>query len=584
VKFIQKTLVSILVLSLIAGCQSPKTGTPQAASPSGPTPAPGVTQAPAQTGPSASLADPIQALDQLGVYQASLQLSFSGTQAGKPSQWSQSYRLGAARDANLRLLTYAETGLEPGAALYPAFSGTAYGVDYYRGADGDVCVGNFARETPDPSGLPEPASLLPKINVLIQSGPPETVNGISATPYTVDSASFNHIATAQARGQVWLAARGTVVKYTLTIAGGNDFFDRDTAGTITWDYEIRQPAADAALLPADCPLPLPDVPLLEDARSTIKFPGYTSFESGMDLRAAADFYMNTLPASGFTPVGEAQIGETTASLAYTKDSQTIDILIETQSVTRVVISRKAVEPVMEAGGQPLPKPSPTPNLVATEVAGSPQTRVIKALTALLGEDDRPSVYPSYHLDYAAKLPSWDNAQGVVVQKESRMAADVQGKNVHFISTALKGSGSVTSDVYVIDDQEYEVINGTPTPGLGMKALAWAMWPLDVIMVLSISSLKTAPAGTETIDGRATEVYQISGKASDDPTGMIAAFGQSISQSAGKVWVDQATGGLTKLQIDYEMDVKDSAGTVKGHAPASLEITVTQIGAVRVELK
>ena len=111
-----------------------------------------------------------------------------------------------------------------------------------------------------------------------------------------------------------------------------------------------------------------------------------------------------------------------------------------------------------------------------------------------------------------------------------------------------------------------------------------MWPLDVIMVLSICSLITAPAGTQTIDGRVTEVYQVSGKVSDDPTGMIAAFGQSISQSAGKVWVDQATGSLTKLQIDYEMDVKDSAGTVQGHAPASLEITITQIGAVRVELK
>ncbi len=482
------------------------------------------------------------------------------------------------------MLAYQETGLEPGAALYPAFSGVASGVDYYRGTEGDACVGNFARETPDLTNLPEPASLLPKINALVQSGPPETVNGLSATPYTIDSASFSNIATAQASGQVWLAADGTVVKYILQIDGGNDFFDRDTQGTISWDYEIQQLAADAALLPADCPLPLPDVPLLEDARSTIKFPGYTSFESGMDLRDAADFYMNTLPDSGFAPAQEAQIGATTASLTYTKGLQTIDILIETKDVTRVVITRKAAPQVSDADGQPLPTPSPTPNLVATSVAGSPQTRVIKSLSLLNGEDDQPSVFPSYHLDYASKAPAWDSAQGKVVQRESRLAADVQGKNVHFTSTAVSGGGSKTSDVYIIDDQEYELINGTPTPGLGLASLTWTMWPLDGITVLGVSSLKTEPAGTEMIDGRVAEVYQLSGKVSDDPTGMIATFGQPIAQSDGKIWIDQESGALIKLLIDYEVDVKDTSGTVQGRASGSLEISVTQIGAVKVELK
>ncbi len=49
-------------------------------------------------------------------------------------------------------------------------------------------------------------------------------------------------------------------------------------------------------------------------------------------------------------------------------------------------------------------------------------------------------------------------------------------------------------------------------------------------------------------------------------------------------MDQETGGLVKLQIDYEMDAKDASGVVKGPAQRSLEIGVTRVGKVSVELK
>ena len=128
------------------------------------------------------------------------------------------------------------------------------------------------------------------------------------------------------------------------------------------------------------------------------------------------------------------------------------------------------------------------------------------------------------------------------------------------------------------------LTSTPTPGLGLASLTWTLWPLDVIMVLSTTSLKTTPTGTETLEGRAAEVYQVSGNVSDDPTGMIASLGQPISRSDGTVWVDQETGALLKLQIDCETDVKDASGTVRGRSPGSLQISVTQIGRVRVEMK
>ena len=41
--------------------------------------------------------------------------------------------------------------------------------------------------------------------------------------------------------------------------------------------------------------------------------------------------------------------------------------------------------------------------------------------------------------------------------------------------------------------------------------------------------------------------------------------------------------MLKAVLDYEVDVKDANGNVKGNAPGRLEIDVTQVGQVNVAL-
>jgi hypothetical protein len=51
-----------------------------------------------------------------------------------------------------------------------------------------------------------------------------------------------------------------------------------------------------------------------------------------------------------------------------------------------------------------------------------------------------------------------------------------------------------------------------------------------------------------------------------------------------VWLDQQTGALLKANLTYEMDIKDlGTGKVLGSGTGQVEIMVTQVGSVTVQL-
>jgi hypothetical protein len=86
---------------------------------------------------------------------------------------------------------------------------------------------------------------------------------------------------------------------------------------------------------------------------------------------------------------------------------------------------------------------------------------------------------------------------------------------------------------------------------------------------------------ETLDGRPAEIYAIDSSGLSVPG--VPGNLLPITSVTGNVWVDQATGALLKAMLDYQADVGDNSGTLKGSGAGHLEITVTQVGNVTVAL-
>ena len=534
------------------------------------------------SGSSNSVSDPAAGLDKLPAYQATYTLSFDGLLKGTSSQWSTAYNLSVGKDPQVWVLTYQQTGLGT-FAPYRAMQGFLQGVDYSRANADSPCVASFANPQLDPATVvPDLPVRLPKVSKMTSVGTEETVNGILTQPYTFDAAGVTSKAGAVVTGKLWLSKEnGTLVKLDMSLTGGTDFFDADTSGTFTWAYQVQPlDATKAAILPVDCPLPLPKLPAVQDTSKMMEFPGYVSFETSLSPDDLLAFYQKNLPAGQFSLVDDIRSGTEAASMIYSAGGQNITFSAVKGPPTRVTITGQSAQQLAAV------TPQPTRDLSAqsTQIYGSPQMRVINSLSLLTGQDPKPSVFDSYHMDSHQISPRWSEQTGSVLAPENWFNVDVQGKNVHFTNTDKNEDGSQnTSEVYMIEDKQYDVQNGTAVEGLGLSSMAWIMWPLDPMLLLGVGSSKATSTGTETVDGRPAEVFQLSGTTADDLSGLFSGFGMLITRMDGKVWVDSQTGALLKAQINYEADIKDSTGAVKGSRTGLLELTISKINAVTVQL-
>ena len=119
-------------------------------------------------------------------------------------------------------------------------------------------------------------------------------------------------------------------------------------------------------------------------------------------------------------------------------------------------------------------------------------------------------------------------------------------------------------------------------------MAWASWPMDVLQPLGLASAGSMSAPAETLDGRPAEVYDLDTARVDATTlGEIQAMlplNPRPDLAKGRIWIDQQTGGLLKLTLDYVSTFKDpTTGKGLGTANGHVEIVVTQVGKVTVRL-
>lgn len=223
--------------------------------------------------------------------------------------------------------------------------------------------------------------------------------------------------------------------------------------------------------------------------------------------------------------------------------------------------------------------------VVTDTASSGISAQIGfALNLVIGTQDHDSVYPSYHLESSVATPRLSDDKASVVSKTRKVAADVQGKNVHLFFTAPDSDQA--KEGYIIGDKEFRITDGKPEELIGQIALSWAGWHLEATFPFSAGASLSTKTGTETLDGRQADVYTID-STKIDPAVMesFRTLGMfPLDTIHGTIWIDQQTGGVLKALIDYEMDVinpddEKIIGVGQGH----LELEITQIGNVNVQM-
>lgn len=206
-----------------------------------------------------------------------------------------------------------------------------------------------------------------------------------------------------------------------------------------------------------------------------------------------------------------------------------------------------------------------------------------ALNLLLGTTDEPSVFDSYHLEMVLDTPKASDDETAVVNEVVSISADIVGENVHIFQ--VDPGMTEAKEGYIIGDtdKEYKLIDGVWEETMGQIGLAWAMWPLQVVMpYATISSLYAQKTGEEEIDGRSTTVYDLDTSKADASTlAGMQAVGVNIT-GKGQVWIDDETGAMVKLDLEYTNDITNMDGSVAlGSGTGHITLEVTQVGQVTV---
>ena len=224
-----------------------------------------------------------------------------------------------------------------------------------------------------------------------------------------------------------------------------------------------------------------------------------------------------------------------------------------------------------------------PAVIDTTSSGM-SAKIGSTLNLVIGTKNRDSVYPSYHLESTVVTPTLSDDKASVVIKTRKVAADVQGKNVHLFYTAPDSDQA--KEGYIIGDKEYRITNGKPEELIGQIALSWAGWHLEATFPFSAGASLSTKTGTVTLDGRQADVYSVD-STKIDPAVMesFRTLGMfPLNTIHGTIWVDQQTGGALKALIDYEMDMINSDdGKTVGVGQGHLELEITLIGNVNVQL-
>jgi hypothetical protein len=269
------------------------------------------------------LQSPGAGLAGLASYRATLTLTFDGTRAGQPEQWSRTYNLLVSREPAARLLTIESVGATTGQLVWVE----ANGVRFER-RDGGVCtVAPVLAE----QSLAERWELTTFLSALqgAESAGSEVVNGLATDHYTFDERATGEAGLATSTGEVWTAATGGyVVRYRLATTAEAAYFGDGREGTATWDYALIEPNVPITIdTPSDCPSGLVDAPQMQDAAGIVSVPGLLSYTTAAAPAAVAAFYQQELLALGWQSTTDPTIGADGAWFEFAQENQVLSVII-----------------------------------------------------------------------------------------------------------------------------------------------------------------------------------------------------------------------------------------------------------------
>lgn len=544
------------------------------------TPAPGQTSAPASLG-NQNLTNPAVGLEGLTSYQAVLTVGFNGTEQNAASQWTTTYTLSTDTASGTRLLSVAATGVDPNSSLDGWFGGTYHGMLLSRDGTESSCEAARIDSGSSPASL-DVAAFLPLVTGASATGT-EVVAGISAQHFTFSQAAVGFPGKATVKGDMWLAASGGyLVKYQLQLQGGSDVFGQGMNGTMTWDYQLNN--VNSALqitLPDNCPAGLIDAPAMDGAELLNDEPGLLEFNAAASLADVAAYYEKQLPTLGYTVLFKpSQPPQQFEEETYTKPG-----LLLTLRIDKVADKSSHVLITLEQGQAAAQGPTPTAE-PSTNPQGDAQSRLNKAFGLLFGSKAAPTPLGSYHLELTESLPVAD-ASGKITVSAEQISADVSGADIYMKHTVNQ---QVQVEGYLKDGKEYTVQNGKAAPSLGTFTIDWVSWRADVITPYTIAAMGPAAKGQDTIDGRSADVFTLD-TANVAPSLLTTVQSMTsftpnspiLTAASGTAWIDQKTGALLKLNLDYTDGLKDAQGNVTQATPGHIELTISKVGAVTVNL-
>ncbi len=298
------------VVLLLAACGSgkPTTTTPTTAPGAttvAPTTAPGATtEAPTAQptpltvgGPGAfNLPEPGAHLDVLSRYQAELRMQFTGEQDGQKTERSTLLTLSfAGPGAQVTRLETSATGEPPVFLL----AGEVAGTRFLQSASDAPCSSLVDEQDSEAFTFGDPWLQLPAVYGAELVGV-ETINDFETEHYTFDQRAIRWAAGTTAQGDLWVAkGGGFLVRYRLTMQAPAGILAATASGEQTWEFNLSPLAESASLLPEGCAPVLTDFPMLPDAATAVRLPGFLSYTTGSASAEAIAFYRQELLAAGW---------------------------------------------------------------------------------------------------------------------------------------------------------------------------------------------------------------------------------------------------------------------------------------------
>jgi hypothetical protein len=171
----------------------------------------------------------------------------------------------------------------------------------------------------------------------------ETVNGVKARHYKYDEKAVALFAASKVSGDIWVAVDGGfVVKETVSWSGVGGLFGAGSKakGEGKWNWELSDVNQAVTIKPPEnCGGAAADIPVMKDAIEKSSFGDTITYKSPSKLADVVEFYKKQMVVAGWKLEGEPDVADEYASLEFTKDGQTAQVVLSTdQDQTQVLIT------------------------------------------------------------------------------------------------------------------------------------------------------------------------------------------------------------------------------------------------------